>query len=161
MPIVLLGVAFLVFGAASMWDSHRITMAERSRGVFDLIGPDYYLLTIGVLLIVMAFFLVFQGAAQMRAQRAGGAVSAGEPDAGLGWRHLWLAITLFAYVLLIPLIGYPIATFLLFFSLFTVMGVERWTTIVLSSLVLAVVFFVVFVIFADMPFPKGLLNIGW
>src|SRR3974390_3514097 len=125
-----------MFGTASIWDSIRITTTIRVRGSLDLLGPDYYLLAVGILLVIMAFFLIFQGLARIRSRPAKSFETPSQSAANANHRrHFWLTIALCGYVFLMPVLGYLLSTYLFFGTMFRLMGMANWKTIVASSAV--------------------------
>jgi putative tricarboxylic transport membrane protein len=158
MSVVALGLSFLLFSAVSIWDGLRIAGSVRLRGTLDLIGPDRYLLGVGVLLAVVGLLLLVQGILMMRKPQAAGATPAG--DDGGGYVHFALIGILLAYAMLLPIAGYLITTLAFFLVTYRVMGMERWGVNILSSLASTALFWAAFTILADLPLPKGLLDIG-
>jgi hypothetical protein len=164
---MILGALFLLFGGVSIWDAQRIASTIRRRGTLDLIGPDGYLngaaglLIVGVLLLVQGVLEWRRSRASVsRAMRAASiATNDGDSTSTTG-RHLALLGVLVAYAVLLPVIGYAIATLAALMALFRIMGVSGWWRILAWSIGVTVVFHVGFVVIADLPLPKGLLKLG-
>jgi len=174
MPMFTLGVAFLLFGAVSVWEALRIGGTLRSRGTLDLIGPDRYLLGVAVLLLVVGVILLIQGAyaarrsrtvqpaaaPPMRSAPVNGHASVATTDAPVGNAHLWLLGTLFAYAVLLQVLGYLLATVAFTAATFRIMGTKSWWTTLIGAIVLTGVCYASFLWIADLPLPRGMLGIG-
>jgi hypothetical protein len=157
MPILLLGLAFEVFAIASLLDANRITTNLRRPGVFDLMGPDRYLMAIGVILLLLGLGLIFQGVRQLRTATPTATLPvATEPVR----THLWLLGAIILYVVLMPVAGYAIATLAFFLAAFRIMGMHRWGWTIGSAVLVTASFVLIFVWAADMPLPKGWLQLG-
>lgn len=157
MAILLLGIAIAVFGLASVIDANRITTQLRLPGVFDLMGPDRYLMAVGVGLLLLATTLIFQGLRAVRVSRPKTVVVTESNASNV---HLQLLCVLVLYAVLTPVVGYMFATFLFFIAAFRVMGVTTWRWSLISAVPATGSFILIFVVAADMNFPKGWFNIG-
>lgn len=153
MPRVVLGFVFIIFGAASAWDGFRITNTVRTPGVFDLVGPDRYLLALGALLAILGAVMI---GSVMRSAPAGDAVAVSTNN---GSRvHVWLFALTSAYVGAILIAGYAAATLLFFVLAFRLLGLRDWRRNLPTAVALAVIYYVLFIHLADMPLPKGLIT---
>lgn len=146
------GCAFIAAGALAVTDGLRIARELRATSTFDAVGPDRYLLGLGVLLLLAGFvYLAFGPRSQ--AQR----VADDAPRAfGL---PIWIALTalMLGYVGAIVLAGYALATALFFVVALRVMGAASWKRTLLPALVAAAVYWLLFARLADMSLPRGLL----
>lgn len=157
MPFLLLGLTLEVFAIASILDANRISTRLRLPGVFDLMGPDRYLLAIGILLLLLGLGLIAQGARQLRAA-AGTRTSPAATEAV--HTHLWLLAAIVLYAVLMPVAGYTIATLAFFLAAFRIMGMRSWGWTIGSASVVTASFAWIFLRAADMPLPRGWLNLG-
>ena len=65
----------------------------------------------------------------------------------------------FLYAFLLDPLGFLAATFILFLSLFKIMGVRRWFTPVLMSFLAVSVSYFIFDVWLRIEFPRGILSI--
>lgn len=164
MPSIILGVLFVLFGTVSIWDAQRIASTIRRRGTLDLIGPDGYLNGAAGLLIVVGVLLLVKGVNDWRKARARvpaivpATVAPDDPTASTS-RHLALLAVLIAYAVLLPILGYAIATVIALTALFRIMGVNGWWRVLAWAIGTTAVFHFGFVVIADLPLPAGLLNL--
>lgn len=157
MSILLLGITLVVFSVASMLDAARISETLRQPGVFDLVGPDRYLMGTGILLLVLGVGLLYQGARQVYAGGRHAPGAGGDSDANT---HLWLLGGIVVYAVLMATVGYTISTLVFFLIAFRVMGMRSWGWVVGSAVVVTSCFAILFRYAADMPLPKGWFGLG-
>jgi len=157
MPNFLLGGALFVLGCVSLWDAYGIASRQRRPGVFDSLGPDRYLMTVAVMLLIVGLCVNVQ-----EARRAPPPVSrhAQRSNAEAARAHLWLLAAMCSYIGAIAVVGYALATFAFFALAFWIMGLRSWRWNVASSVALATAFVLLFQYLADMPLPKGAFGAG-
>jgi hypothetical protein len=98
-----------------------------------------------------------RAAAGASAGAATGAVAGASTETAVATgRHIALLGVLVAYAVALPLAGYAIATSAALTALFRIMGVRGWLKVILWALGTTAVFYVGFVVVADLPLPKGL-----
>jgi hypothetical protein len=79
----------------------------------------------------------------------------------LSWRRcLSVVLAVFVYALLLPLLGYLIATFILMVVLFSLYDRRRWAIVVPSSLLVIGITYLVFHVWLKVQFPIGFFGIG-
>jgi len=80
---------------------------------------------------------------------------------GLKWqRSISVALAILFYALLLPHLGYLVATFLLMAILFSLYDRRRWGVVVLSSILVIAVTYLVFHVWLKVQFPVGFFRIG-
>jgi hypothetical protein len=157
MSQAILGIAFLIFGAASVADALRIRSTIRLRGTLDYVGPDGYLIGVGVLLLIVGALLIPAGVMAYRRARVNGDARTAEEG---GYAHFALIAAMLAYAVAMPVLGYAASTLAFLIAVFRIMGVRSWTRTIVGSVVLSVVFFVSFTVVADLPLPSGWHGLG-
>jgi hypothetical protein len=146
------GCFFIAAGTLAVFDGMRITRDLRESSTFDAIGPDRYVIGLGVLLLLAGFvYLAFGPRSQ--AQKL-----ADDAPRGFGL-PMWIALTalMLGYVGAIVLAGYALATALFFVVALRVMGAASWKRTLVPALVAAAVYWLLFARLADMSLPRGLL----
>ena len=137
-------------------DSWRLSSVVREGGMFhDVIGPDRYLTAV-------SFGLMIMGIRQLVVSlRKKGRTHAIEEEKEGGQMRLVcvVALVLMLYTLVLPLAGYLLARLLFFPTIFFIFGVRPWLRSVTIGLITAALFYVIFEYFAEVPLPKGLLEI--
>src|ERR1019366_6667361 len=157
------GIAGLICLALS------IGMLVLTRGLpqssFVPIGPDFYP---RIVLGIMAAQSVMLIASDLWRQPTEGAEAAAGAEAAPEKRNYLLVGMTFAvfagYVVLLPLVGYRLATFLFMVALQAVidppLGARRWALVMVSALASAAVTYVVFDHYLSVLLPRGHWT-GW
>ena len=157
------GVAGLVCLALS------IGMLVLTRGLpqssFVPIGPDFYPRIVLVIMAVLSAMLIaFDLWSQLKpsAQAVAGAEAAPEQR---NYRLVGVTFAVFAgYVILLPFVGYRVATFLFMIALQAVIdppsGARRWAVVLISALASTAVTYVVFDSYLSVLLPRGRWT-GW
>jgi ABC-type xylose transport system permease subunit len=157
------GIAGLICLALS------IGMLLLTRGLpqssFVPMGPEFYPRIVLVIMAVLSVMLLASDLWRQRSQSA--ETGAGAEPAPIK-RNYWLVGMTFAvfagYVVLLPLVGYRVATFLFMVALQSVIdpprGARRWVVVMVSALASAAVTYVVFDNYLSVLLPRGHWT-GW
>ncbi len=143
-----------VIGVMTIVESVRVVAAQGANVVVDVIGPGPYLLGLGVLLVVSA-------SAHILTSLRAAPTAAGEPvvdDSEASQRKVFISVlTLAVYVALIDVLGYALPTLLFFFAQLRLFGRSSVLASGAIAACLTAGFYLLFVEFAGMSFPRGLL----
>ena len=157
------GIAGLICLALS------IGMLLLTRGLpqssFVPMGPEFYP---RIVLVIMAVLSVMLVASDLWRQRSQSAETGAGAEPAPRKRNYWLVGMTFAvfagYVVLLPLVGYRVATFLFMVALQSVIdpprGARRWVVVMVSALASAAVTYVVFDNYLSVLLPRGHWT-GW
>lgn len=143
---------FMLIGAISITDAWRISLQAREAANFDAIGPDRYLLALGVVLALGGAWSLLRPVP--RTPRGAGA------DARTGGTSATLGLTLVllgGFAALMPFIGFSLACLLFLVLQLWLLSNWPWWKTAIAAVVIAAAFHVTFVDFADMPLPKASL----
>ncbi|SDS87080.1 putative tricarboxylic transport membrane protein [Paenibacillaceae bacterium GAS479] len=145
-------VAFLLIGAAFVWESRKI--GESSYG--SNVGPDIFPLGLGLLLIVLALRLFYE---VMRAKSDNGPSTKEKLDYK---RFLILVSAAVLYAYFLEDIGYVFGTFVFLLIGFQVIERGKWLTsvIVASLFSIGVYYLFVIVLEGSLPGFPVWMNIG-
>jgi len=78
---------------------------------------------------------------------------------GLHWRKATLVfICVFAYSYIFNFLGFVLSTFLLLMFLFKTTGATKWWHAILASFITTMVAYIVFSVWLQIQFPKGILG---
>ena len=163
MRLTLNGVAGLVCLALSIF------LLVLSRGLpqssFVPVGPDFYPRIVLVIMAVLSAMLVVSDLWPRRPQEP--AVASGEAQAPekRNYRLVGATYAVFAgYVILLPLMGYRVATFVFMAALQAAIepprSAHRWGVVLVSALVSAAVTYVIFDGYLSVLLPRGRWT-GW
>ncbi len=112
--------------------------------------PGAYLMVVSTLLVVVSIVYLVSARRTATATVAAAKLSLG-PETGL-----WVAML--GYALLLPLLGYALATMLFFALAFWVLKVRPWPRAGLTGFLFAAVFVLGFVVLANLLLPSGLVG---
>ncbi len=151
LKVLIEGILVLVFGLVAMLEGLRLITHKDPYVLYDPLGPGVYILvlSLGLMAVSVVHFVVnhrkFPGKERVAASKKMRV-------------QLFGSIGILAlYILLLHFIGYLVATLTFFFLELRIAGVKSWRTSVILTFMLTVIYYVIFVKFCDMVFPKGLL----
>jgi hypothetical protein len=113
--------------------------------------PGAYLMGVSALLCVASVAYLLTSRKTVAASAIASRLSLG-PETGL-----WVAML--GYALLLPLLGYALATVLFFTLAFWVLQVKPWLKAGLTGILFATVFVLGFVVLANLLLPSGLVGV--
>ena len=144
------GVLF-VFGAVTAVLSLNLSM-----GTFRNAGSGMFPFCLGLLLMILSILFLLNLYLK-RAKRSEQKAMRGEPVSARQLLLFFGAIVL--ATLLFSRLGYPLMCFLLLLALLRVLGMKRWSGILLLSFATAVATYLLFVQWLQIPLPKGWIGI--
>ena len=142
------GILFVVVSLAGIVEGIRLMIEKDPMKVPEPFGPGAYLLVIGICLLAAGLVHII-----VHAKERGEAKKV-EVDAEKRRKVLSLGAVLAVYIALINVVGYAVATPLFFLGAFRITGITSWRSNIILSLVLSVIFYIVFVYYCNMVFPK-------
>ncbi|MEP9377374.1 tripartite tricarboxylate transporter TctB family protein [Aquabacter sp. CN5-332] len=148
------GYIFIAFGAVWCWDGWRLETTQRADSMFDELGPDRYLVVLGVIMLAVGVALALKPPPSP--------LKLDIPEGGSKWwpprPPVTFTLAMIAYTIAIPPLGYAIATFLFFLLIFYLAGKRSLVSNFAYGTASAVIFYFLFDKFADMPLPVGPLG---
>ena len=157
------GVAGLICLALS------IGMLVLTRGLpqssFVPVGPDFYPRIVLVIMAVLSALLIAMDLWPQAPKVAEAPAAAAPAPEKRNYRLVGVTYAIFTgYVVLLPLVGYRVATFLFVAALQAVFesprGVRRWALVMVSALASALVTYIVFNDYLSVLLPRGNWT-GW
>jgi hypothetical protein len=148
------GFIFIAFGSVWSWDGWRLETTQRADSMFDELGPDRYIVVLGVVMIFIGITLALKPPPSPVKFEAPGEVV-------VWWRPgppVTFTLAMAAYTLAIPPLGYAIATLLFFILVYHLAGKRSAVSSFAYGTSTAVIFYFLFVKLADMPLPVGSLG---
>lgn len=152
------GIAGLICLALS------IGMLALTRGLpkssFVPIGPDFYPRIVLIIMAALSALLVASDLWRRLPKEAGAAAVQEPTPEKRNYRLVGITFAVFAgYVVLLPLVGYRVATFIFMAVLQAVFvrphGARRWTVVLVSALATTVITYVVFEHYLSVLLPRG------
>jgi len=144
-------IVFLVFGIFAIFDGIRIYKTIRREGSFDLMGPDGYIIILGIALILFSSIYFVNSFFESQI-----------PDSSIRnsinkSKLIKLFLSFLFYSISIYIVGYPISTYLFLGYLFWVMEVNSLKKIILYSAITSSIFILLFNYLLKMPLPRGFI----
>ena len=144
------GVILALLGAGSVLEAWRITQTAREGANFDAIGPDRYLMALGVLMTVIGVWMALRPPLTDEL----GSLPAQHKVGSTFFVTLAMLVALTA---LLPFVGFTIASFAFLIVMFHRFGGWSWVRSAAAAGLVAAVFHVTFIWMADVPLPRGSL----
>ena len=143
--------SIIVFSLVAMVEGLRLIIYKQPNLLYDPIGPGFYILalSIGLMSAGVAHLLT-----NYRRLPSTGNVAASR---AMRIRLFGSFMVLAVYILLIDFVGYLVATLVFFVLELRLAGVTSWRTNLILTVILAIVYYVIFVRLCDMVFPRGIL----
>ena len=143
----LLLTAISVVGVA---ESIRLVLYNDPRLLSDWLGPGYYLLAISLGLMTTGVAYIYKNRTTPPAAR--------QATNREGRNRLIAAFATCAlYLILMEIGGYLVATFVFFMLMFWIVGLQSWAQKIILACALSGIFYIVFVHYCGMSFPRGML----
>lgn len=129
------------------------------------IGPDFYPRIVLIIMAVLSAMLIASDLWRQRAQAAPVTAPAATAPEKRNYLLVGITFAVFAgYVVLLPLVGYRLSTFLFMAALQAVFepprSARRWIVLLISALVTAAVTYIVFEHYLSVLLPRGRWT-GW
>jgi len=149
--VLIEGALLLAISFVCIAEAIRLIAETDPKAVVDRLGPGFYVLILGVALlsIGIAHLLVHYRE---------------EPDVKkfsisreMKMRIIMMTMALVVYTLLIDLIGYLASSVVFFLLEFRIAGVKSWATSLTLAFVVTGGYYLVFVKWCNMIFPRGIL----
>lgn len=148
--VLIEGIFLLILSLVCMGEAFRLITSKEPQPVYDVLGPAYYVLFLGIsLMIIGLIHLIFNYKKNFNIQKD--AVS-GE----MRIRMISIVVVIGIYVFLINIVGYIAASLLFFFLEFRILGVKSLPMSVILTLCVTAVYYLVFIEYCHMIFPRGI-----
>ncbi len=147
------GLMFALLGAVSLAEGWHITRTARDGANFDAIGPDRYLMALGISLIAVGLWLALRPP-----QSADGTQDTYGPAQAR--TNLIVCISMLAaFTLSMPYLGFTLGCFVFLAILFRFLGDWSWLRSTGAAALAAAFFYVGLIRLADVPLPSGILGL--
>lgn len=148
----IVAIVIFLFGAITALLSLQMPI-----GTFRMAGTGLFPLCLGILLMMLSITFILRPFLQSKKvavkQEADVSIPTATKQMGL-----FLGTMVFA-TLFFNLLGYPLISFLLMVALLRILGMKRWVTNILFSLMAAGVSYFLFVQWLKIPLPKGWIGL--
>lgn len=145
------GLLLMVVSLVGMGEGFRLVLYKDPYTLYDPLGPGFYLIAISLGLMALGIVHLFSHPASPLPM---------EGSSGDKKMRIKVALTVLScviYLFLIRIFGYPLATLFFFILEFKIHGIRSWPIIVLLSLIFSAFYYLIFVQYCHMVFPRGIL----
>lgn len=147
-------LSLFILSAAGIYGGLALYLHRDVRTQSSVLAPGIYVLALGGLLFLTA--LVYVCLASRRTSRIA-ADSAPRPVAWVSPIVIKMVGAFALYAYLIDLVGYSAPTVLFLLTEFRLLGVRSWKTNIALTALVTIFFYVVFIHYCEMVFPRGSL----
>ena len=144
------GLVLVAIGLVSVAESIRLVLHKDPHIQVDWLGPGYYLLALSIGVLATGIVYIFKHAKEPSVARE-------KTSREMSIRLIGSFVSCALYLVLIEVIGYLMATIVFFALMFRIVGIKPWAYNIVLSILFSAVYYVVFVTYFNMAFPKGLL----
>jgi putative tricarboxylic transport membrane protein len=149
--VLIEGILLLILSLTGMAEGFRLVIYKDPYTLYDPLGPGLYIITIGIGLMALGVVHLIVN------YRKPSIMEKVPVDRKMKIRMMSTVTACAIYILLINIIGYLLATIIFFFLELRVEGIKSWPLVVVLSLVLSVLYYLVFVQCCSMVFPRGIV----
>ena len=147
------GIMLLVFSFVGLGEGIRLVSDIDPHTVYDALGPGWYVVSLSLLLMVT-------GAVHLIVHYREGVAAAAKAvvDKAMTMKMIYMVLAMALYILLIDIVGYLVSTPLFFLMEFRLAGITSWRRNIILTVIVSVVYYVTFVVYCDMVFPRGIFG---
>jgi len=147
--VLIEGALIVVVSLVGMAEGLRLIIYKDPYILYDPLGPGLYIIAISIGLLAIAVVHLFGHSKKLPSMERV------PVDRKFRIRMISTVAVCALYIFLITIIGYLLATILFFFLVFRIEGIKSWPFNVVLSLVLSVLYYLVFVQYCRMVLPRG------
>lgn len=149
----------LLFGSIGIWSIREGLQlnASRREGVFDLLGPDRYIMLVGGILVALSIVRLVTSRAEWQVEQGVGAFE-GRRENAVSLQLVLLTLAFAGYALFVRYGGYALTTAAFFAAAYWIMGLRDWLKLTSAVVLSTAAFVILFVKLADMPLPRGMIG---
>ena len=148
--VIIEGIVFIVLGLIGTVEGVRLMIYKASQTVQDILGAGPYILVVSIPLSVI-------GLIHLLSYRHIPSVEKVTINKEMRMRIILMIGTCAIYIFLINIVGYLLATLFFFLLEFKAVGIKSWRTNVILTASVSAAYYIVFIIFCDMIFPRGII----
>jgi hypothetical protein len=153
--ILIEGLTLFVISIFGLLGGFALYINRDARTQSSLMAPGMFILALSCALILTALVYVY-----LSLRKASRTATVDIPKTQEPWAGtivVKMVIVFAAYAYLIQLIGYTVPTILFLLAEFRLLGVKSWKTNIVLTAVVTAMFYIVFITYCEMIFPRGTL----
>lgn len=145
----LAGVILFVIGSLAVFEAIRLYPMHVGRSI---VGDETFIGSLGVALIILGALFIFVLKPEQDSETE-------LPTGKMRKKMLFVTGLMFAYWVLLQVIGYPASTFIIGIGLFRTVGDYGWLRCAVFAGMLTIAFYGMFVTWLETPFPQSGIDI--
>ncbi len=149
--VLIEGLLLVGVSLVGMGEGLRLVILKDPYTLYDPLGPGFYLIAISLgLMTIGGAHLFWHSTSSLSMEWS-------PVDRKMKIKMAFTVLSYILYLFLIRILGYPLATLFFFILGFKIHGVKSWSFIVLLSLIFSAFYYLIFVHYCHMVFPRGIL----
>jgi hypothetical protein len=148
--IIIETLALWCIGVVGTIEASRLILFKNPNVLYDTLGPGWFILLVSVALMIVGVCHFFTNREKSDAK-----------PTGVSEAIIPVLCTILAcsgYIFLIGIVGYIVASVIFFFVQFWIFGIRAWKINIGLSLLLTAAYYLLFVEFCSLIFPRGYLS---
>lgn len=146
--VLIEGTVFVIIGLVCVTEAIRMAL-RGSTHLKTPFGPDQYIAVVGFILIILGLaYLLSHSKRSLGEEKI-------KPKMLIKTGSTVLIMA--AYIVLIPVLGYILATAVFFLLMNRTVGVKSWVANIITTILCAISLYAIFVFWLGMVFPRGSL----
>lgn len=149
-------LVIVIVGMLSIAEGIRLVL-KKDLQTYDVLGPGYYSVGMGSVLVIvgLVYFLTERKKVVSVEKKPLVGQSAGQKEYKKTMTSM--VVVMIAYIVLMDLVGYLLATVVFFFLINRIVGFRSWLTNIGVTALMTAAFYLIFVTSLGIIFPRGLL----
>jgi hypothetical protein len=149
------GITVLATGFIAVAEGLRLVKKIDPDAVTDVLGPGYYILFLGLILIIIGVIYLSVNYKNIFYKKKESLYRRIKEKKGIS-TVFYMTLVLVFYLTSIHIAGYLVPTLIFFLLEFRLAGVKSWKRNIILTLVITVVFYLIFIRYCRIVFPQGL-----
>ena len=149
------GIFIVIISFIGVYDGIRLILCKDPQGLYDCLGPGSYILilSLGLTITGVAHLLI-----NYRKASSKGVKSTTQKTKNRSMIVIYMVSIFSIYVFLINIFGYFLSTILFLLLEFKIAGVKSWKVNIILTLSISIGFYIVFIKYCGMVFPRGIFE---
>lgn len=144
------GIVLLMVGIASLVDGIRLNVTGKVQ-LYDVLGPGNYNIGLGVIIIILCLlYFAFYLKKSLDRKKV-------LQEKRFMKKMISMIVVFVAYIFLIKVIGYFLASMVFFSLTFKIAGFKSWLIVGVLSTGISISFYAIFVYWLNIVFPQSVL----
>lgn len=150
--VLIESISILSVGFLATAEGLRLIFTKDPHTLYDMLGPGSYVLTLGIIIMITGGVYFFSNRNIFKTPEVTKLVIKEQ----MNFRVISMVMILGIYVFFIKLFGYVVASIVFFLLTFKIIGIKSWLTNGILSLILTAAYYLIFIHYCNMVFPRGI-----